>query len=366
EEELGRVSAGENVRLVDVRVRLERTATDVVPEVALEYVVPGAGWRPRYELRAASDARSVELSYRAEVWQQTGEDWNDIELALSTARPHVGAAGPDPVAIWLGGQEVPDVVYVARVGAKPGLSVLDLNGFASQPGQAWEEPPTAAVVESSGLSLRFRMAQRESVPSRPEPSVVLVGAQKLDVTPEYVCAPEVDSSVWLRGRTRNTTPWTLLPGRVATYFGADFLGFSELGAVPTGAELTLHLGPDPAFTLERVALSDVLEGPGIFSKDATHVQTWRVRLSNAGAAIAGADGVAEVLVREALPRTLDDRIEIKLASSTAKLDDSPDSRKLREQWNFLTWRVRVPKAGSASFEWKVETSYPAKSTLVGD
>ena len=133
-----------------------------------------------------------------------------------------------------------------------------------------------------------------------------------------------------------------------------------------GAELTLHLGPDPAFTLERVALSDVLEGPGIFSMDATHVQAWRVRLSNAGAAIAGADGVAEVLVREALPRTLDDRIEIKLASSTAKPDDAPDSRKLREQWDFLTWRVRVPKAGTASFEWKLETSYPAKLTLVGE
>jgi len=366
EQELGRVAAGETVPLVDVRVSLERTASDVVPEVALEYVVPGAGWRPRYELRTASDARSVELSYRAEVWQQTGEDWNEIELALSTARPHVGAEGPDPVAIWLGGQELVDVLSVARAGAKPGLSVQDLNGFAGLPGEAWEEPPTEAVVESSGLSLRFRMAQKENVPSRPEPSVVLVGAQRLDVTPEYVCTPELDSSVWLRGRTRNTTPWTLLPGRVATYFGADFLGFSELGAVPTGAELTLHLGPDPAFTLERVALSDVLEGPGIFSMDATHVQAWRVRLSNAGAAIAGADGVAEVLVREALPRTLDDRIEIKLASSTAKPDDAPDSRKLREQWNFLTWRVRVPKAGTASFEWKLETSYPAKLTLVGE
>lgn len=365
QEELGRAAAGENVRLVDVRVALERTASEVVPEVALEYLVPGAGWRPRYELRTASDARSVELGYRAEVWQQSGEDWNGIELALSTARPHVGAAGPDPVAIWLGARSDSTAVYTARAGAKPGRMV-DLSGFAAKSAEVWEAPPTEAVVESSGLSLRFRMAQKENVPSRPEPSVVLVGAQKLDVTPEYVCAPEVDSSVWLRGRTRNTTPWTLLPGRVATYFGADFLGYSELGAVPTGAELTLHLGPDPAFTLERVALKDELEGPGIFSKNATQTRAWRVRLTNAGAAIAGADGVAEVLVRESLPRTLDDRIAIKLANSTAKLDDDPTSRKLREQWNFLTWRVRVPKGGTASFEWTIETSYPAKLELVGD
>ena len=56
---------------------------------------------PRYDLRTASDARSVELGYRAEVRQQTGEDWTEVELALSTAQPHLGARGPDPEPIWL-------------------------------------------------------------------------------------------------------------------------------------------------------------------------------------------------------------------------------------------------------------------------
>jgi uncharacterized protein (TIGR02231 family) len=357
EQELGRVAAGETVPLVDVRVSLERTASDVVPEVALEYVVPGAGWRPRYELRTASDARSVELSYRAEVWQQTGEDWNEIELALSTARPHVGAEGPDPVAIWLGGQELVDVLSVARAGAKPGREI-DLSGFAQDEKKAWDEPPTEATVEASGLSLRFRMAQKENVPSRPEPSVVLVGAQRLDVTPEYVCTPELDSSVWLRGRTHNTTPWMLLPGRVATYFGADFLGFSQLGAIPTGAELTLHLGPDPAFTLERVVLADVLEKPGLFSRNSTRKQSFRVRVANAGAAITGPDGTAEVLVREALPRTRDEDLEIALESSSPKPDQDAHSKRQRDESNIVTWRLRVPRGGEASVEWKVHTKSP--------
>lgn len=358
EQELDRVSAGETVRLVDVRVSLERTASDVVPEVALEYVVPGAGWQPRYELRTASDARSVELGYRAEVWQQTGEDWNGIELALSTARPHVGAEGPDPVAIWLGGLEVSDVVKLGRVGATPGLSVQDLSGFAPNGEQAWAVSHFEATVETSGLSLRFRMAQKESVPSRPEPSVVLVGAQKLDVTPEYVCAPEVDSNVWLRGRALNTTPWMLLPGRVATYFGADFLGYSELGTVPTGAEFTLHLGPDPAFTLERVVLADVLEKPGLFSRNSTRKQSFRVRVANAGAAITGPDGTAEVLVREALPRTRDEGIELSLESSSPKPDQDARSKLQREESNIVTWRLRVPRGGEATVEWKFHTKSP--------
>ena len=364
EHELGRAASGENVRLVDVRVTLERTASDFVPELALEYVLPGAAWKPRYELRTASDARSVELGYRAEVWQQTGEDWNDVELALSTARPQLGVEVRDPVAIWLG-RGLPEVQFLAQAGAIAGVELEDINGFAA-PSEAWEEPPTEATVEASGLSLRFRMAQKESVPSRREPSVVLVGTQRLDVTPEYVASPEVDSSVWLRGRARNTTPWTLMPGRVATYFGADFLGYSELGTVPVAAELTLHLGPDPAFTLERAVLVDEREGPGLFSKNETHTQAFRVRLANAGAAIVAADGSAEVLVRETLPRTLDDRISIKLAGSTAKLDDAPDSRRLREQWSFLTWRVRVPRGGEASFEWTLETKSPANLRLIGE
>ncbi len=54
-------------------------------ELALEYQVPGARWVPSYELRLAKDLEKGALAMRAAVVQQTGEDWSQVKLSLSTA-----------------------------------------------------------------------------------------------------------------------------------------------------------------------------------------------------------------------------------------------------------------------------------------
>ena len=53
-------------------------------EVELSYHVPGASWRPLYDL--ALEGERLAVTYLAEVTQQTGEDWPAVELVLSTTR----------------------------------------------------------------------------------------------------------------------------------------------------------------------------------------------------------------------------------------------------------------------------------------
>src|SRR5882672_4691776 len=95
--ELARGAPTSGVHLRDVIVELDGATGPA--RLELEYIVNAAGWRPMYDLRTAADAKSVDLSYRAQVWQQSGEDWNEIALALSTAEPQRGAQGPDPRAV---------------------------------------------------------------------------------------------------------------------------------------------------------------------------------------------------------------------------------------------------------------------------
>ncbi|KZS95701.1 hypothetical protein SISNIDRAFT_483922 [Sistotremastrum niveocremeum HHB9708] len=65
----------------------------------LSYAVGGAQWTPLYDLRAsvAQSAKVpplLEVRYRAEIWQSTGEDWNGVKLVLSTASPQTGGDIP--------------------------------------------------------------------------------------------------------------------------------------------------------------------------------------------------------------------------------------------------------------------------------
>lgn len=82
--------------------RVERDALITVSKAGaaaatarLSYLVGSARWSPQYRLRAGADDEPVELEYLAAVFQQSGEDWADVEVSLSTARPTLDASPPD-------------------------------------------------------------------------------------------------------------------------------------------------------------------------------------------------------------------------------------------------------------------------------
>jgi len=68
-------------------------------EVDASYLLSGAGWTPAYDIRAGSGDTSVSLSYFGFVRQNTGEDWKDVRLTLTTSRPGSGGS-PTELQPW--------------------------------------------------------------------------------------------------------------------------------------------------------------------------------------------------------------------------------------------------------------------------
>ena len=77
----------------NIIVTVESSSTSEF-ELEVFYVVQAAGWTPLYDLRVTRMGDHVNLSYLAEVQQSTGEDWNDVALTLSTAKPGLGTLPP--------------------------------------------------------------------------------------------------------------------------------------------------------------------------------------------------------------------------------------------------------------------------------
>jgi uncharacterized protein (TIGR02231 family) len=358
--ELGAAESGD-VLLRDVVVDVLSSAGATFD---LEYLVGSAGWMPQYDLRTAADARSVELGYRAKVWQHTGEDWADCALVLSTAQPQRGAQGPDPSPIQVrifDPRPVP-AAAVSRADSldeetKKNLRALGYAGNAPPNPFGYEVYETS--VQSQGLSVQFRLPRPETVESRDRPSTVLIGQQTLEVQPEHIVVPALDTTVWVRGRTKNTTPWVMLPGPASVYFGADFIGQSTFAdAVMPDQEFTLHLGADPGVTCERIQTQDLHEEPSFLSKRQSQVAGWRVALENHGAHPADPDGSVVVIVREAIPVAADDRIEVEVESESARSATDDRWRKDQEERGLHTWFQRVPKDGKAELTWTVRTTWP--------
>jgi hypothetical protein len=138
--------------------KVERDAVVVVEKanaaagkVRLNYLVSTASWRPQYKFRAGKTAKDpVQVEYLAAVMQQTGEDWERVDLTLSTAQPMLNATPPELHALA--------VNVVPRGAAQPGVTVGALNsalGLNPAPGGM---PQAQAPARVPGAGGRFAVA----------------------------------------------------------------------------------------------------------------------------------------------------------------------------------------------------------------
>jgi hypothetical protein len=85
----------------------EVVVTVLAKEVAqgsftLGYFVEDAGWYPTYDLRVENTTKPIELAYKANVRQNTGEDWKEVRLTLSNGDPNQGGVRPQLSPWYLG------------------------------------------------------------------------------------------------------------------------------------------------------------------------------------------------------------------------------------------------------------------------
>jgi len=78
----------------DIIVKISaKTATK--GKLFLNYMVNNASWYPSYDIRAKDISSPIELVYKANVSQNSGEDWKNIKLTLSSGNPSTNGVKPD-------------------------------------------------------------------------------------------------------------------------------------------------------------------------------------------------------------------------------------------------------------------------------
>ncbi len=70
-----------------VLVKLKSEAAKTV-DAEISYVVADAGWEPYYDLRVENVSKPLKIEYQAKVHQNTGEEWKNVNLTLSTGNPY--------------------------------------------------------------------------------------------------------------------------------------------------------------------------------------------------------------------------------------------------------------------------------------
>ncbi|WBB82582.1 DUF4139 domain-containing protein [Micromonospora sp. WMMD882] len=303
-------------------------------ELELTYVVDGARWQPSYDLRLVDEV--VTLTWFGLVSQQTGEDWPECRLELSTARPAVTATVPELSPWYL--DRVRPLPPPMPVGAPaPGGGGLPR---ASAPAAAFGGPERARVgkaappvresvaeVEQGIAAATYRPTRPVAVPADGTAHRATVAVLELPASLDHVTAPVREPVAHLRATVRNTSSHTLLPGPAAIFHGPDFVGGTRLTAWAPGEETELALGLDDRLRVERklTRRSDTR---------ATLGSTRRREVEYAVTVANHTPRPATVTVLDQLPVSRDEGVVVR----ETRLDPTPDER---TELGELTWRLRL-------------------------
>ncbi|MCB9560866.1 MAG: mucoidy inhibitor MuiA family protein [Kofleriaceae bacterium] len=285
---------------------------DAEVTLELEYLVPGACWRP-YHTATLQDG-AVTIATDACVWQATGEDWTDAALSFSTERPSLGAAPPRLVSDELHVQRKSDTLVVEARDQE-----LETTGLGvDAPARA----VAAAVpgVDDGGVTQVLRAPHPATVPADGRPYRVRLGDHRADAEVALVAFPERSPCVFTRSRQVNG-PRPLLAGPVDLIRDHGQVGRTSILYVAPGERFDLGWGPEPDVRLHRDERRKRDEAGVLGSWHTTRVRV-AVRLSNLGRA------ARTVEVTERIPVSEIDKVEIKVAAADAwQLEDDDGERR---------------------------------------
>lgn len=93
-QELNQLRSNNTERRGEILLDLE-SPSSVSLTLILKYNVSKAGWFPIYDIKATNTESPVAIHYKANVYQDTGENWNNVNITLSTGNPTLNTEKPE-------------------------------------------------------------------------------------------------------------------------------------------------------------------------------------------------------------------------------------------------------------------------------
>ncbi|MFO7916435.1 MAG: mucoidy inhibitor MuiA family protein, partial [Candidatus Krumholzibacteriales bacterium] len=238
----------------------------------VSYLVGEASWTPEYVIRYNRRNTSIGLDYRGFVVQRTGEDWEDVSIFLSTARPYLGAGPPVLIPAYLKKRiRIPRASSKSREGYDNIEEALALKSGIVKTGDELHvkgggvaEPQEVSHAEAgadvSGFSANFEVRSPVTLASG-DSRRVLVRSAELPVELSLYTAPRISPHVFATGELTNTMEVPILKGKAGVYVVSapsegsspvsTFVGENLINEVAPGGEAEIPLGIDQDVRVEH-------------------------------------------------------------------------------------------------------------------
>ncbi|MDB5241733.1 MAG: hypothetical protein JWP57_2358 [Spirosoma sp.] len=328
-------------------------------ELDLSYVVGNAGWTPVYDVRVRDTKSAASLAYKAQVYQNTGFDWQNIRLTLSTANPALPGSQPELGTDYVGFYEPkPPVMFDQRemrtAYTTPQRAMKTFSAQDTAAGISTAAVPnldntadvTQAVDQPTNIS--FVIALPYTILTNGRPQLVDIQTSDLPATYRYEVTPKLDTDAFLTAQITGWDKLNLLNGVARIYFEGTFVGESRVSLAEARDTLSLSLGRDKRIIAKREQVEDVNSRKSLGSNQRDG-RAYRISLRNTRQEPVG------LTVYDQIPVSTDSRIEVSLTDGGGATLNSETGK--------LTYRLTLQPNESRVLTFRYELKYPKGRTL---
>ncbi len=332
-------------------------------DLEVRFMVRDAGWEPLYDIRTENMQLSVELTYKSKVWQNTGYDWKNVSLKLSTGSPGKNGVPPQPVPWVLRMHPVqhtgsekkdrhPNPNHPPFYERSDTLGKQKKSTATDATYRMKENNPYSAASSTqmlaTAVNTEFEIALPYTIPSDGKPYDVEIGKHKIPATYWHYAAPRYDKDVFLLGRLTGWSDFRLLPGEVQVYCQGTYVGRSYLNTRVTNDTLDVSLGRDKGIVVERLKNKD-------FSKP-THVGHFtKIRKGWEMVARNHKNKPVQLTVVDQIPLTQTQEIEVEMIEAKGAV--------YHPKTGELKWNIVLEPGASHSFRYTYSVKIPDHKTL---
>jgi uncharacterized protein (TIGR02231 family) len=329
-----------------------KAATRSAASFEIAYMISsGATWTSFYDVRSKDVNSKVDIIYKAKITQNTGEDWVNTRLRLSTGNPSAGGVKPELYPWYLNFIKPQQLLRMrgARSDQESGVAHGQVPAMADEPAAKSFEWTPIQKTESQ-LSTEFVIADPYTVLSNNEEYQVDIQKYNLPATYEYVSAPKLDADVFL---TAGITGWdalSLTAGPAYVYFDDGYVGESFINPVETGDTLTLSLGRDKRIIVKREKLKE-FSSIRLFGSNKERTFAFEITVRNTK------KDAINIVIEDQIPVSQDKDIEVKAEelSGAALIAESGK----------LTWSLSLQGNETRKLKFSFAVKYPKDKTVTG-
>lgn len=336
----------EPIHRITVTLSAKEIATG---KLTISYLVENAGWVPRYDLRSDGMTSKINLTYKAQVFQNSGLDWENVRLNISTNNPYQNKTKPslDPWYIDYNNyrvqvqQKANAKARMAEIAEADAAPMAYSNSLSLNNVNLGKTSADFVQVVRQMTSAEFKIDLPYTIKSDNEQHMVLIKVADLDAEYKYFSIPKLDNAAYLVAQLTNLDELGLVPAQANIFYDGSYIGETYLDPSVMEDTLSLSLGKDPNILVKRTLLKKESK-ERIIGESKERTMSYSIEVRNNKAT------PIELIIQDQLPITQNPEILIEPTSL--------DKGVLETKSGIVTWKINLkPKDNKTiNFGYKVK------------